>query len=128
MATPNIRKRYNLILGRHGVKSCRLFCMFHMEHKENLWKKKSRNSYTGDFQTIVIGQMVTATFFAVILQSVFGGDIYYDVVDGHFMLKCGSDFYDWTGKVSDYETLVKWNDFDQYDSLQKKRIERDCIF
>lgn len=67
-------------------------------------------------------------FFAVILQSVFGGDIYYDVVDGHFLLKCGSDFYDWTGKVSDYEALVKWDDFGQYDSLQKKRIERDCIF
>lgn len=66
-------------------------------------------------------------FFAVILQSVFGGDIYYDVINGHFLLKCGIDFYDWTGRVTDYEVLVKWDDFEQYDKLQKEIIIRDCI-
>ncbi len=66
-------------------------------------------------------------FFAVILQSVFGGDIYYDVINGHFLLQCGGSFYDWTGKVEDCGILVKWNDFEQYDKLQKQRIIRDCI-
>lgn len=66
-------------------------------------------------------------FFAVILQEVFGGDIYYDVINGHFLLQCEGSFYDWTGKTDNYEKPVKWNSFEQYDKLQKKRIIRDCI-
>ncbi len=66
-------------------------------------------------------------FFAIILQAAFGGDIYYDVINGHFLLQCEGSFYDWTGKVDNYEKLVKWNDFEQYDKLQKQRIIRDCI-
>lgn len=66
-------------------------------------------------------------FFAIILQSAFGGEIYYDVINGHFITKIEADFYDWTGRVKNYEILVKWNDFDNYDKLQKERIIRDCI-
>lgn len=66
-------------------------------------------------------------FFALILQSAFGGEIYYDVINGHFITKIGADFYDWTGRVKNYEILVKWKDFDNYDKLQKERIIRDCI-
>lgn len=66
-------------------------------------------------------------FFAVILQSAFGGDIYYDVVKGHFLLKCENDFYDWTGKVFKCETVVKWEEFGRYDEKQEERITRDCI-
>lgn len=66
-------------------------------------------------------------FFAIILQSVFGGDIYYDVINGHFLLKNGENYYDWTGKVKEYNSLVKWNDFEKYDALQKERITKNCI-
>ena len=66
-------------------------------------------------------------FFAVILQEAFGGDIYYDVVNGHFLLQLDGNLYDWTGKVEDCGILVKWSDFEQYDRLQKERIVRDCI-
>lgn len=65
--------------------------------------------------------------FAVILKSVFGGDIYYDVINGHFLLKCEDSLYDWTGRVTDHGFLVKWDDFEQYDYLQKERIMKDCI-
>lgn len=66
-------------------------------------------------------------FFAIILQSVFGGDIYYDVVNGHFLLQCEGKLYDWTGKTKSSGFLVRWNDFEQYDSVQKERIIKDCI-
>lgn len=66
-------------------------------------------------------------FFALILHDVFGGDIYYDVVNGHFLLKCGQGFYDWTGKTADVIMPVKWDKFNDYDSFQKERIIRDCI-
>ncbi len=66
-------------------------------------------------------------FFAVILQSVFGGDIYYDVINGHFLLQIENNCYDWSGKVDNCGLLVKWNDFEQYDRLQKDRIIRDCL-
>lgn len=65
--------------------------------------------------------------FASILQSVFNGDIYYDVVNGHFLFCTNGSYYDWSGKVNDYDHLVKWDDFNEYDELQKKRIVRDCI-
>lgn len=66
-------------------------------------------------------------FFAVILKSVFGGDIVYDVVKGHFMVKIGEVCYDWAGRVEEYGLIVKWDDFKEYDELQMKRIIRDCI-
>lgn len=66
-------------------------------------------------------------FFALILQSVFGGEIYYDVTNGHFLLGYEKEFYDWRGKSTDYGTLIKWKDFEKYDSIQKQRIIRDCI-
>lgn len=66
-------------------------------------------------------------FFALILHDVFGGEIYYDVVNGHFVTKIKNKFYDWTGEVTDAEVLVKWDKFDKYDKAQKERIIRDCI-
>lgn len=66
-------------------------------------------------------------FFAVILQAAFGGDIYYDVIYGHFFLQCEGNLYDWTGKAQNCGILVKWDDFEQYDKLQKEIIIRDCI-
>lgn len=66
-------------------------------------------------------------FFSLILKSVFGGEIYYDVIFGHFVTKIDRNYYDWAGKTEKYGLLVKWDKFDDYDSLMKERIIRDCI-
>ena len=68
-------------------------------------------------------------FFAVILKSRFPeGKIYYDVIAGHFVFQYQNKFYDWTGLYhSNDAILVSWDEFDQYDSLRKEIIIRDCI-
>ena len=65
--------------------------------------------------------------FALILSSVFNGDIFYDVVAGHFVTRINNVFYDWSGKINPTNYLVNWNHFDEYDNLQKERIIKDCI-
>ena len=69
-------------------------------------------------------------YFAVILQSRFGGTIYYDVIDGHFVTEIGGILYDWNGVVNTqgYHRYIKWSVFEDYDSIQKERIIEDCIF
>lgn len=67
-------------------------------------------------------------YFAVILKERFNGVIYYDVIYGHFITKINDKYYDNKGIVNlEERKLVKWDDFDDYDSLQKERIIRDCI-
>ena len=66
-------------------------------------------------------------YFALILADRFNGDIYYDVINGHFITKIQDNFYDWNGIVNTNNCLVEWNKMDQYDSLVKQRIIRDCI-
>ena len=66
-------------------------------------------------------------YFALILADRFDGDIYYDVINGHFITKIQDNFYDWNGIVNTNNCLVEWNKMDQYDSLVKQRIIRDCI-
>lgn len=67
-------------------------------------------------------------FFALILNDVFEGDIVYDVIVGHFMFQSREgELYDWTGRVAEWNHIVKWKDFDTYDAEQKTRIIRDCI-
>lgn len=69
-------------------------------------------------------------YFAVILKSRFPqGTIYYDVIDGHFVLDINGTKYDWSGIASDNEKhkYIEWDSFDQYDELQKQSIIRDCI-
>lgn len=66
-------------------------------------------------------------YFALILADRFNGDIYYDVINGHFITKIQNYFYDWNGIVDTNNYLVEWNKMDQYDSLVKQRIVRDCI-
>lgn len=66
-------------------------------------------------------------FFALILADRFNGDIYYDVINGHFITKVADTFYDWKGIVESNNCYVKWSDMDEYDSLVKQRIIRDCI-
>lgn len=70
-------------------------------------------------------------FFAVILKTRFpDGDIYYDTIDGHFVFKLDGEFYDFEGCINsfhDINAVIKWDDFEDYDSLWKCRIVRDCI-
>ena len=67
-------------------------------------------------------------YFAVILQSRFGGEIFYDVIFGHFVTKIKGKFYDHKGEVDlTNRKLVSWQDFDKYDSLQKDRIMEECL-
>lgn len=68
-------------------------------------------------------------YFAVILKERFGGLIMYDVVNGHFAVYIDGILYDWHGIViwEDLSYYVEWDKFDDYDSLQKQRIIRDCI-
>ena len=67
-------------------------------------------------------------YFALILQSRFGGEIFYDVIYGHFVTKIESKFYDYKGEVkTEGRKFIKWADFEKYDCLQKNRIIRGCI-
>lgn len=67
-------------------------------------------------------------YFAIILLSRFPeGTVYYDVINGHFIFKCDDHYYDWTGIIEPDGYLVEWNKFDEYDSLLKQRIIRDCL-
>ena len=67
-------------------------------------------------------------YFAVILQARFGGEIFYDVIYGHFVTKIENKFYDHKGEVDLTDrVLISWQDFEKYDSLQKERITEDCL-
>ena len=67
-------------------------------------------------------------YFSLILKDRFpDGIIYYDVIDGHFIFKYQESYYDWSGEIHPDGYLVEWDKFEQYDSLQKQVIIRDCI-
>lgn len=67
-------------------------------------------------------------YFAIILKDRFPeGEIYYDVIDGHFLFKHSYNFYDATGLVFDYGKPIQWNTFSHYDENQYKRVVQDCI-
>lgn len=68
-------------------------------------------------------------YFAVILQTRFGGKIFYDVIHGHFVTEIDGVNYDWSGKY-EYDNdcvLIPWEDFQQYDEVQYQRIVDCCI-
>ena len=66
-------------------------------------------------------------YFAIILKDRFNGTLYYDPVDGHFLCKIGSNFYDYTGKVEiDESILYNWNCYKEQDELNYQHIVRDC--
>ncbi|MCM1500759.1 MAG: hypothetical protein NC124_20060 [Clostridium sp.] len=67
-------------------------------------------------------------YFSLILKDRFPkGSIFYNVASGHFVFFYGGNYYDWTGSVSTDEYMVTWDDFDEYDPMQKERIVRDCL-
>lgn len=67
-------------------------------------------------------------YFALILKDRFpGGYICYDVVNGHFSYYYDGHYYDHRGRFNPDGFIVKWDAFDEYDSIQKVRIVRDCL-
>ena len=67
-------------------------------------------------------------YFAVILKDRFPeGEMYYDVIYGHFVFKYQNEYYDWNGVIQSIGYLVEWDKFEEYDFLQKERIIKDCI-
>ena len=67
-------------------------------------------------------------YFAIILKDRFPeGKIFYDVINGHFVFEYQDELYDWNGVHCLKGILVDWDNFDEYDSLLKKRIIRDCV-
>lgn len=74
-------------------------------------------------------------YFARILKSRFKGEIWYDLVNSHFLFRYFDDFYDWTGLRAEYdfgepstmENMVKWSSYKKIDSSHYNRIVRDVI-
>jgi hypothetical protein len=70
-------------------------------------------------------------YFALMLKERFGGKIFYQVIEGHFYLCIDNVYYDVRGahssKEVDWQRMVGWDSFKQYDSLQYERIVQGCI-
>ena len=68
-------------------------------------------------------------YLALILKDRFPeGRICYDVIYGHFVFEYEGKYYDWNGIYDEFDKImVAWDEFDEYDELQKDRIIRDCI-
>lgn len=71
-------------------------------------------------------------YFATILKARFPeGEIWYELIDDHFVFLFNHIFYDWSGIVDHYketqDSLIKWNEYKNIDSLHYSRIVRDVI-
>lgn len=67
-------------------------------------------------------------YFALILKDRFGGEIFYDLIEGHFFVKIKKKYYDYAGEIDvNNRVFISWEKFDKYDKLQKKRIIHDCL-
>lgn len=65
-------------------------------------------------------------WFAVIMQTRFDAEIYYDIVNNHFVSKIRNKFYDVSGEVCG--NYVPWASYQETDPIHFARIERDCIY
>lgn len=74
-------------------------------------------------------------YFAHILKMRFKGEIWYDLVDCHFLFRYFDEFYDWTGWRNEYNlnkpetmnNMMKWSELKKFDSSRAARIKRDVI-
>jgi hypothetical protein len=72
-------------------------------------------------------------YFAIILKERFPeSTIYYDQIDGHFIVLYEFKFYDITGHLPKYDTenrggLWRWDRLEAEDELLFDRIWRDCV-
>lgn len=66
-------------------------------------------------------------YFASILYTRFpNSEIWYDIINNHFVCKIGNEFYDWNG-IYKRNNLIKWDDYAELDKTHFNRIVRDCI-
>ena len=70
-------------------------------------------------------------FFAVILKSVFSGTIYYDQIEGHFIVLIDGAYYDWSG-MREYDDeyqakFINWEICHLTDTALFGRLVTDCI-
>ena len=66
-------------------------------------------------------------YFALILSYRFGGKIYYDPVDGHFLTEIDNEFFDYNGKVSYSDNYISFDSIAEEDISHYNRLFRDCI-
>lgn len=68
-------------------------------------------------------------YFAQILKLRFPeGEIYYDVIWGHFLFKLEDTFYDWSGESTMVMRPIKWDTFEKdYDRAQYHQIIKACV-
>ena len=74
-------------------------------------------------------------YFSRILKSRFKGEIWFNLVDCHFLFRYYDNFYDWTGLRAEYDLnrpetmndMIKWSDLKKYDRCRYDRICRDVI-
>lgn len=74
-------------------------------------------------------------YFARILKTRFKGEIWYDLVNCHFLFRYFDEFYDWTGWRNEYNfskpetmnNMIKWSNLKEYDRSRYDRIVRDVI-
>jgi hypothetical protein len=66
-------------------------------------------------------------WFAYILQTMFGGVLYYLPISGHFVIQIGDYFYDIHGRYEVTEPCLNWEQYRAEDPLQYERIVKDCI-
>lgn len=74
-------------------------------------------------------------YFARILKARFKGEIWYDLVNCHFLFRYYDNFYDWTGLRNEYDLnkpetvddLIKWSELKHFDKSRYERIIRDVI-
>ncbi len=69
-------------------------------------------------------------WFAFILKTRFGGEIFYDPVQGHFITKINGRFYDVRGDVTEGYAgcaVYPWDSYCLDDPKHRERIVQDCI-
>ena len=74
-------------------------------------------------------------YFARILKTRFRGELWYDLVECHFLFRYYDQFYDWTGLRAEYDlnnpttvdNLIKWSKLKEWDRSRYDRIVRDVI-
>lgn len=66
--------------------------------------------------------------FSVILKNIFYGDILYDPIQGHFITKIESKYYDITGEIDRPKIIYIWDNMKLEEPDQYKNIMMNCVY
>jgi len=69
-------------------------------------------------------------YFALILKTRFPkGKIYYDTIEGHFVLRYEGKYYDWLGEYTPVKrsAVKQWSRMGSVDPYLRDIIKRDCL-